>query len=164
MRCQHHSMTSPDQSKTIIRVIISLSNVKINFYRYLPQQRYFFRVYMTLFNNLKSKSCWIDPMFFKKCYMCNKFCFNHEYLKKKIYHNPEFMLWCYPSKVNLNSTVDHISSVRNTISHRGRWALGINFSDFPVVAPLCIMLQQANNIQKQTKWKKNNPKQAQLRS
>lgn len=65
MRCQHHSMTSPDQSKTIIKVIISLSNVKINFYRYLPQQRYFFRVYMTLFNNLKSKSCWIDPMFFK---------------------------------------------------------------------------------------------------
>lgn len=93
--------------------------------------------------------------------MCNKFCFNHEYLKKKIYHNPEFMLWCYPSKVNLNSTVDHISSVRNTISHRGRWALGINFSDFPVVAPLCIMLQQANNIQKQTKWKKKPPKQAQ---
>lgn len=84
MRCQHHSMTSPDQSKTIIRVIISLSNVKINFYRYLLQQRYFFRVYMTLFNNLKSKSCWIDLMFFlKMLHMFNKFCFNHEYLKKK---------------------------------------------------------------------------------
>lgn len=56
--------------------------------------------------------------------------------------------------------MDHISSVRNTISHRGRWALGINFSDFPVVAPLCIMLQQANNIRKHykqyEKYKKKN--------